>query len=86
MTADRITALQAQFDAMSRRIDNCCLRQGHGGTKKSLESLLAMLQARRVAHALLKALFEEATEGVMLRSAYLDAVHAAHTGDFPTAH
>ena len=48
--------------------------------------MLAMMQARQVAEELLKALWQESTEGLMLRSAYMDAVHAAHTGEFPTAH
>lgn len=86
MTADRIEALETKFNAMSRRVDEWCLYQGHGRTKKSTETLLVVLQARQMADELMKALFKEEIEGLMLRSAYMDAIHAAHTGDFPTAH
>lgn len=86
MTADRIEALQAQFDAMSGCVDDWCIHQGKSNSKKSMETMLAMLQTRQVADELLKALWKESTEGLMLRSAYMDAVHAAHTGEFPTAH
>ena len=86
MTADRIEELQAQFLAMSRRVDDWCIYQGNSRTKKGMETVLAMLQARQVAEELLKALLKESTEGLMLRSAYMDAVQAAHTGGSPTAH
>ena len=86
MTADRIEELQAQFNTMSRRVDSWCIYQGNSRTKKGMETVLAMLQARQVAEELLKALWQESTEGLMLRDAYLTALHAAHTGDFPTAH
>ncbi len=86
MTSDRIEELQAQFKAMSRRVDDWCIYQGNSRTKKGMETVLAMMQARQVAEELLKALWQESTEGLMLRSAYMDAVHAAHTGEFPTAH
>ena len=86
MTADRIEELQAQFQAMSRRIDEWCIYQGNSRTKKGMETVLAMMQARQVAEELMKALWKEATEGLMLRDAYLTALHAAHTGDFPAVH
>lgn len=86
MTADRIEELQAQFNTMSRRVDEWCIYQGNSRSKKGMETVLAMLQARQVAEELLKALWQESTEGLMLRNAYLTALHAAHTGDFPTAH
>ena len=86
MTADRIEALQAQFNTMNRRVNEWCILQGNRRSKKGTETVMAMLQARQVAEELLKALWQEATEGLMLRDAYLTALHAAHTGDFPTAH
>ena len=86
MTPDRIEALQAQFNTMNRRVNEWCILQGNSRTKKGAETVMAMLQARQVADELLKALWQEATEGLMLRDAYLTALHAAHTGDFPAVH
>ena len=82
MTPDRIEELQAQFIAASRRVDQWCIYQGNSRTAKGMETVLTMLQARQAAEELMKALLQEATEGLMLRSAYMDATY----GERPTAH
>ena len=82
MTPDRMDELQAQFTAASRRVDNWCIHQGNGRGKKGMETMLTMLQTRQAAEELMKALLQEATEGLMLRSAYMDAAY----GEQPTAH
>ena len=39
MTSDRIEELQAQFKAMSRRVDDWCIYQGNSRTKKGMETV-----------------------------------------------
>ena len=82
MTPDRLEELEAMFLAMSDRIDHWCLYDGKGRTKKATETMISMLTARKVAETLLKELRKESIEGLMLRSAYLDAVN----GSLPNFH
>jgi|JI10StandDraft_1071094.scaffolds.fasta_scaffold4007194_2 hypothetical protein len=82
MTPDRLEELEAMFLAMSDRIDHWCLYDGKGRTKKATETMISMLTARKVAETLLEELRKESFEGLMLRSAYLDAVN----GSLPNFH
>lgn len=75
MTPDRLEELEALFLAMSNRIDHWCLYDGKGRTQKATETMISMLTARQVAETLLEELRNECIEGLMLRSAYLDAVN-----------
>ncbi|WP_413892893.1 hypothetical protein [Candidatus Skiveiella danica] len=82
MTPDRLEELEAMFLAMRNRIDHWCIYDGKGRTKKTTETMISMLTAREVAETLLKELRKESIEGLMLRSAYLDAVN----GSLPNFH
>ena len=56
MTSDRIEELQAQFKAMSRRVDDWCIYQGNSRTKGNMDIEIAvdMLElAPHIDHAVL---------------------------------
>ena len=82
MTPERMNEMQAKFLAMSRAIDEWCIYKARGRSKNDMAAMLVMYDARKVAEGLLDELMKEATEGLMLRTAYLQAVN----GTLPQLH
>jgi len=79
MTPDRLEELEAIVLEMRTRINHWCVYDGKGRTKKSADTMISMLNAGQVAETLLEELRNECIEGLMLRSAYLDAVNGTLT-------
>ncbi len=82
MTPERMDELQSRLLAMSRQIDEWCIFKARGRSKNDMAAMLLMFDARTMAEALLSEVMKEATEGLMLRSAYLQAV----SGTLPELH
>lgn len=82
MTPDRLEELEARVLEMRTRINHWCVYDGKGRTKKAANTMISMLDAGQLAETLLEELRNECIEGLMLRSAYLDAVN----GTLPELH
>lgn len=82
MTPERMNEMQTQLLAMSRKIDDWCIHKARGRSKNDMAAMLLMFDAREVAKGLLDELMKEATEGLMLRAAYVQAVN----GTLPELH